>query len=356
VIVLGVAAVVFSVLVGSYGESVQLDLRTLSLFALVLGGGGLMSVLVPHAVPIRLRRVPAGGAVPAPAPRLHVRTEPVRPRPVALPSRRVLRYVAIGDSSVEGLEDPDGRGGHRGWADRIAERLDALHGQVLYANLAVRGRTTRQVRDQQLARAVAMKPDIAVVVAGTNDVLRGNFDPRVIEEELYFMQRSLIDAGARVVTLTVPDLTPVMPLARVIRKRVLALDEAIRNACLRSGATVCDLARFPVSSDPRCLSGDRLHANSAGHARIADGLAYSLGLPGSDMRWAEPFPAPPHATFGAMARAEAEWVRRHLLPWIWRHLHGRSSGDGVTAKRPELTRVSGGEVTSRAAEYLEAAG
>jgi hypothetical protein len=29
--------------------------------------------------------------------------------------------VAIGDSTTEGLDDPDGAGGYRGWADRLAE-------------------------------------------------------------------------------------------------------------------------------------------------------------------------------------------------------------------------------------------
>jgi hypothetical protein len=40
-----------------------------------------------------------------------------------------------------------------------------------------------------------------------------------------------------------------------------------------------------------------------------------------------------------MLRAEAIWLRRYLLPWLGRHLRGRSSGDGVTAKRPRPTVV-----------------
>ena len=36
---------------------------------------------------------------------------------------RFERYVALGDSSTEGLDDPDGRGGYRGWADRFAARV-----------------------------------------------------------------------------------------------------------------------------------------------------------------------------------------------------------------------------------------
>ena len=87
------------------------------------------------------------------------------------------RYVAIGDSTVEGLDDPDGRGGYRGWADRLAQRLAAAQGSVLYANLAIRGRTTRQIRREQLDAAVAMQPDLVAVVSGTNDLLRPRFDP-----------------------------------------------------------------------------------------------------------------------------------------------------------------------------------
>ena len=85
---------------------------------------------------------------------------------------RFDRYVAIGDSTAEGLDDPDGRGGYRGWADRLAERIARDQGGLLYANLALRGRRTREVLDEQLEKALAMRPDLALVVAGTNDLLR----------------------------------------------------------------------------------------------------------------------------------------------------------------------------------------
>ncbi len=247
------------------------------------------------------------------------------------------RYVAIGDSTSEGLDDPDGEGGYRGWANRLAERLARLHGGLLYANLAVRGRTTRQIREEQLAPALAMRPDLATVVAGTNDVLRRHFDARLFRAELFAMQHALVQQGATVLTFTLPDLGPIMPLARLLGARVEELNEAIRDACGESGAILVDLARHPVCSDPRLWSDDRLHANSIGHARIADALAYHLGLPGSDRSWADPFPEPRTTTALDVVRAEVAWARIHLLPWIWRHLRGKSSGDGRTAKRPELT-------------------
>jgi lysophospholipase L1-like esterase len=254
-----------------------------------------------------------------------------------MPVKRYERYVAIGDSTSEGLDDPDGRGGYRGWANRLAERLAEQQGSVLYANLAIRGRTTRQIREQQLDRALAMRPDLATVVAGTNDVLRRRFDPATFGSDLHAMQSALVDAGATVLTFTLPDLTPVMPFARVLGDRVARMNGAIRDACARSGAILCDLAAYPVASDPRLWSDDRLHANSDGHARIAEALADSLGLPGTSEAWKEPLPGRPKPTFGDFVRAELGWTRRHLLPWMWRHLQGRSSGDGITEKRPALT-------------------
>ncbi len=251
-------------------------------------------------------------------------------------SHRFERYVAIGDSTVEGLDDPDGRGGYRGWADRLADRLAGAQGSVLYANLGVRGKTTRQILEGQLAPALAMRPDLAVAVSGTNDLLRRRFDAASLRADIESMQRALRAAGATVITFTLPDLSSIMPLARILRARLVAMNEAIRDASAATGTIVCDMAAVPVASDPRVWSDDRLHANSAGHARIAGALAYHLGLPGTDSSWAEPLDGDPPGGTAQFIRAEAAWMRRHLFPWLWRHARGISSGDGVRAKRSEM--------------------
>jgi len=252
---------------------------------------------------------------------------------------RYERYVAIGDSSTEGLDDPDGLGGYRGWANRLAERVAAHQGGLLYANLAVRGLTTRQVRQLQLARAVAMRPELATVFAGTNDVVARGFDPEEVACEIETMQRELVESGATVLTFTLPDLTPVMPLARLLVSRVLALNAAIRDASARAGAVLVDIAAHPVASDPRLWSDDRLHANAAGHARIAQALAHALGIPGSDDGWSRPLPPASPLGIAGRVRAEVSWSRRHLLPWVWRSLRGHSSSHGRSPKRPELAPV-----------------
>ena len=73
------------------------------------------------------------------------------------------RYVALGDSSTEGLADGDERSGYRGWSRRLAERIATSQGMLQYANLAQRGLTTREIRERQLERALALRPDLATV-------------------------------------------------------------------------------------------------------------------------------------------------------------------------------------------------
>jgi len=253
-----------------------------------------------------------------------------------LASRRYERYVALGDSSTEGLDDPDGRGGYRGWANRLAERLADAQGNLLYANLAVRGRRTRQVRDEQLPRALAMRPDLVTVFCGTNDVVARRFDADAVAADLDAMLATLSRAGATLLTFTMPDLAAVMPMARRAAPRLAALNATIRELAARHGARCVDFEAHPVAADPRLWSDDRLHANAAGHARIAWALAHALGLPGADAGWIAPLPPAAPRRAARRVADELVWVRRHFAPWLWRHLCGRSSGDGRSAKRPEL--------------------
>jgi lysophospholipase L1-like esterase len=255
----------------------------------------------------------------------------------SVPSVRFARYVALGDSSTEGIDDPDGVGGYRGWSQRLAERIDATQGGgLLYANLAVRGLTTAEVREHQLAAALAMRPDLATVFCGTNDVTAPRFDAARVAADIAHMQRALVARGATVVSFTLPDLTPLMPLARLIAPRIAALNRALAESSRATGAILVDFAAHPVATDPRLWSEDRIHANSAGHARIADALAQALGLPGGDAAWSAPFPAVFAQTRLQWWAAELRWTRRHLLPWVWQGLRGRSSSQGRGPKRPDL--------------------
>ncbi len=249
-----------------------------------------------------------------------------------------LRLVAIGDSTVEGVEDPGPDGVYIGWADRFAGHLDVMHPGLLYANLAVRGETAREVRETQLRPAMDLAPDFAVVVAGVNDVLRPKLDRDALREDLCAMHAQLAATGARVLSFTMPDMTRVAPLAVVLRGRLQFLNAVTLECRERYGSIVVDLASASVASHPALWHTDRLHANSEGHRRIAAALAEALGYEVEDWR-AEPPPVL-KPSLVRVAFTEAAWAGSHLLPWAWDHLRGQSSGDGVTCKRPNLLPVT----------------
>ena len=246
------------------------------------------------------------------------------------------RYVALGDSSTEGIDDPDGTGGYRGWSQRLAEKIAAAQGGLRYANLGVRGLTTAQVRERQLGAALALRPDLATLFCGTNDVTGLSFDAERVAADIEHMQRELVAAGATVLSFTLPDLTPLMPLARLIAPRIAALNHALARASRSTGSILVDFAAHAAATDRRLWSEDRIHANSEGHARIAEALAHALHLPGSSEAWKQPLPTVREQTRRQWWAAEARWISRHLLPWAWQGVTRRSSADGQAPKRPEL--------------------
>jgi len=159
-----------------------------------------------------------------------------------------VRLVAIGDSTVEGLEDPGPDGAYVGWADRFASHLNVVHPGLLYANLAVRGQTAREVHETQLRPALALAPDFAVVVAGVNDVLRPRFDGDALRDDLFAMHAVLAATRARVITFTMPDMARVAPLAVVLRRRLEFLNAVTLDCRDRYGSIVVDLASVPAAS------------------------------------------------------------------------------------------------------------
>ncbi|MEU2391781.1 SGNH/GDSL hydrolase family protein [Streptomyces sp. NPDC007369] len=280
--------------------------------------------------------MPAGSTDPD---RGHPGERPYGPRERREPYGRFERYVALGDSQTEGLGDGDDTTGLRGWADRLAEQLARHHPGLQYANLAVRGRLAGQVRAEQLAPALALRPDLATVVAGVNDLLRPRFDADAAAGHLEAAFAALAAQGARVATVTFPDVSLITPLARPLAPRVTALNHRIREAARRHGVAVAETADHPVVTDPRLWSPDRLHASPLGHARIAAAVAQALALPDSDDSWTRPLPPVPAATRGQAAAAELRWAAGFLGPWLLRRVRGRSSGADRTAKRPRLLPV-----------------
>jgi lysophospholipase L1-like esterase len=249
------------------------------------------------------------------------------------------RYVAIGDSQTEGLWDGEDSIGLIGFADRLAAIVDSHYPGLTYANLAVRSRRIRDVLAEQLPQALAMRPDLVTVCIGMNDVTRPgpHFDQALADLEHLHAQLAL--SGATVATTTFPDLAQILPVGRLLATRVVRINATIRAAADRHGFCLVDLYGAPSMTDPDIWSADRVHGSAKGHALFAAAAAEALGLPGSSHDWALANGAV-RPSFRSRMYAQALWTQNMLMPWIWRHARGRSSGDGRGPKRPRLERVA----------------
>ncbi|MDN5761446.1 MAG: SGNH/GDSL hydrolase family protein [Microlunatus sp.] len=260
------------------------------------------------------------------------------------------RYVAIGDSSTEGLEDPDGRGGYVGWADRLAQLIaDAQPTPLEYANLAVRGLRLNEIRNRQFDDAIAMQPDLMTIFGGVNDLISVGWDFDEIREDLAAMFGETRAHGCTVLTFTLPDPTSINPFGKRLRERMFRLNDIIRAEAERYGVLVMDFQYYPVTEDPRLWFEDRLHGNELGHQKMAEALAWRLGVPGSDETWAEPLDdEPARRRFREQLVGDVDWVRRYLGPWLGKGIRGLPHGDGIQPKRPVPTVVPRRGATDRA--------
>jgi lysophospholipase L1-like esterase len=265
------------------------------------------------------------------------------------------RFVALGDSFTEGLDDPyPGGGRYRGWADLVAANLAMDHTcaklrdpeysahisscSFQYANLAVRGRLLRTILDSQAPQALTMSPDLVSLVGGANDVTRRFSIPHQLLERLDRTVAELRQAGVDVLLICYADIHSHVPFRQFIQRRLHIINGAVRAAAERHSAILVDLETDPHFTNPVMWSEDRLHMSTAGHRRVAAHVLARLGQQ-YDASWLAPPNPPSQPRVIAEMRAILRWFNEIWTPWLRRRLTGRSSGDAVTPKLPELLEL-----------------
>jgi lysophospholipase L1-like esterase len=250
------------------------------------------------------------------------------------------RYVAIGDSFTEGIGDPEPQspGGHRGWADRVAEVLAERTDDFAYANLAIRGRLLQQIADEQVDAALALRPDLITISGGGNDIIRPGTDPDRVAELFDDTIRRLRSDGATVVMFNGPDIG-MTPVLRRVRGKVAIYNENLRAVAARHDAIVADMWALRQLQDPQMWAPDRLHFSPLGHHTIAIAVLEALGVD-HDLEPLHPEPLPARSWRAARAD-DIGWAREYLVPWVVRRIRHQSSGDTVTPKRPTIAPHGG---------------
>lgn len=250
-----------------------------------------------------------------------------------LPPHPWRRFVAMGDSFTEGLDDPEplNPGGYRGWADRVAEELSIGVSGFSYANLAVRGQLLHEVVETQLGSALALKPDLVSIQAGGNDLLHPRADPDKLAEIMERAVEILRFQGVAVVIFVGPDSGRSTVLGQ-FRTKIAVYNEDLRSVAERHDAVIADMWAMTELHDLRMWSPDRLHPSSMGHHAVATMVLESLNV-AHTLHPNLPKPLPVKSWREARAE-DLLWAREYLVPYVLRGIRHEPNNGGFGAKRP----------------------
>jgi len=247
------------------------------------------------------------------------------------------RFIALGDSFTEGMTDEIIAGNFRGWADRVSDVLSKESSEFTYVNLAIRGKLVKQVAEDQVPQALPFingKETLVSFHAGANDVLRPNYKPENVFPIYNEAVRKLAATGATLMLFTVLERTGnTGKTADMWAERFGTFNKNVRAMATEVGAIIVDANEEKFLSDRRLLAFDRLHLNDLGHDRVAQGVLEVLGMP-FNPSWRTPLPPAKPTPWLVKKAISIAWFFSFALPWIWRRVRGKSSGDGRSAKYP----------------------
>ncbi|MGW7068707.1 SGNH/GDSL hydrolase family protein [Streptomyces sp. NPDC054855] len=190
------------------------------------------------------------------------------------------RYAAIGDSIVAGIREPVEGYADLSWADRVAAGLRRINPKLEYHNFGVRDLSAADIRASQLDPALDFEPDIAIVVAGGNDLLGKHFDTTAVEKEQVRIVSALRSRGCTVVTMGLFDNTWTPFVAdkykAIMKQRLQQFSDLTQAVTQRMGGLHVDLPVNPAGKEP-IFATDGLHLNTRGHAVVATEVIRTLG-------------------------------------------------------------------------------
>jgi len=221
-------------------------------------------------------------------------------------------FVVLGDSAAYGTGDEIKAGQFRGWAGFLA---DAFQEGCDYFNYSRPGAKSNEVLAIQLPKALRQNPDICAVIVGGNDLLRNNFDPVLLYNNLRSCCQQLLAMGSEIIMVELHDPNQLLKLPKLMRqvlgRRVNAVNAVYRKVALEFEIVTVKTRAINNVHDRKNWHIDRMHPGPQGHFMLARNIADQLRKRG----WAISMPY--QLTITHRSRSEKiTWLLRNGTPWF----------------------------------------
>ena len=223
-------------------------------------------------------------------------------------------FVVLGDSAAYGTGDEIKAGQFRGWAGFLA---DAFQEGCDYFNYSRPGAKSNEVVATQLPKALRQNPDICAVIVGGNDLLRNNFDPVLLYNNLRSCCQQLLAMGSEIIMVELHDPNQLLKLPKLMRqvlsRRVNAVNAVYRKVALEFEIVTVKTRAINNVHDRQNWHIDRMHPGPQGHFMLARNIADQLRKRG----WAISMPY--QLTLTHRSRSEKiTWLLRNGTPWFFK--------------------------------------
>ena len=223
-------------------------------------------------------------------------------------------FVVLGDSAAYGTGDEIKAGQFRGWAGFLA---DAFQEGCDYFNYSRPGAKSNEVVATQLPKALRQNPDICAVIVGGNDLLRNNFDPVLLYNNLRSCCQQLLAMGSEIIMVELHDPNQLLKLPKLMRqvlsRRVNAVNAVYRKVALEFEIVTVKTRAINNVHDRQNWHIDRMHPGPQGHFVLARNIADQLRKRG----WAISLPY--QLTLTHRSRSEKiTWLLRNGTPWFFK--------------------------------------
>ncbi|MEO5896657.1 MAG: SGNH/GDSL hydrolase family protein [Vicinamibacterales bacterium] len=200
---------------------------------------------------------------------LLLQVTPARPPLTFGESGAQTTYVVLGDSTAAGVGAPY----DQGIAVLTAKHLGKSR-RVTMHNFAVSGARIRDVLDQQLSAAEALRPNIVLMAVGANDVTHLTSIPSMRQRFREIIRRlRAANPASQIVITGAPDMGSPPRIPWLLRG-IASLRAKLVNRMFRSEAERLNVVLAPIAErtgplfrrDRTLFDADRFHPNARGYA------------------------------------------------------------------------------------------